>query len=167
MFTERYDYHEAVKDDVLDYLRENYAEAEFREAMQDRDGFEEKLNDDLWICDSVTGNASGSYYCNSWLAEEALCHNLDLLGEALAEFGCGPEYLIENGAEAADVTIRCYVLNGAIYEALDELEATCSPEEANNFDAFCSRFAGCKNCPYHESITLDECKARFAEDNDQ
>jgi hypothetical protein len=82
----------------------------------------EKLNDELWIDDNVTGNGSGSYYCNSWKAEEAIAHNLDLLGEALQEFGSGPEYLIEQGAEAADVTIRCYLLNGAISKALDELE---------------------------------------------
>lgn len=119
---ERYDYHAAVLEDVLDYIHSNYTPEEIREALTDRDNFTEQLNDDLWIADSVTGNASGSYYCNTWKAEEALAHNLDLLGEALREFGCGPEYLIEKGAEAADVTIRCYMLYGAIFEALDVLE---------------------------------------------
>ena len=40
--------------------------------------------------------------------------------EALKEFGCGIEYL-EKGAEACDVTIRCYLLSGAISEVIDEL----------------------------------------------
>ena len=119
---ERYNYYEAVKSDVLEAIRENYTPEEITEALEERDDFAEKLHDELWIDDGVTGNASGSYYCNAWRAEEALCHNLDLLGEALQEFCCGPEYLINNGAEAADVTIRCYLLSGAIDEALDELE---------------------------------------------
>lgn len=119
---DRYNYREAVREDVLEYIRDNYTPEEIREALQERDDFAEKLNDELWINDSVTGNASGSYYCNTWKAEEALAHNLDLLGEALQEFGCGPEYLITKGAEAADVTIRCYLLYSAISEALDILE---------------------------------------------
>ena len=125
---ERYNYREAVREDVLEAIRENYTPEEIREALQDRDEFAEKLNDELWIDDSVTGNASGSYYCNTWKAEEALAHNLDLLGEALQEFGYGPDYLITRGAEAADVTIRCYLLGAAISEALDELEEETETE---------------------------------------
>lgn len=118
----KYDYRERTLENILDYIRENYDAEEISEKLEERDEWEQELYDDLWICDSVTGNASGSYYCNTWKAEEAIAHNLDLLGEALQEFGCGPEYLMEHGAEAADVTIRCYVLGECISEALDELE---------------------------------------------
>lgn len=117
--TTTYNYLEAVKDDVQEYI-EN--EIDLTEWTGDRDGLEQQLNDDLFINDSVTGNASGSYYCSTWKAEEALCHNLDLLGEALSEFGSDPAYLLKNGAEAADVTIRCYLLGQAISEVLDEME---------------------------------------------
>ena len=117
---ERYNYYEAVAEDVREYINEEINLDEWR---GDRDGLEQQLNDDLWVKDNVTGNASGSYYCNAWKAEEAICHNLDLLGDALSEFGSDPEYLLKNGAEAADVTIRCYVLGSAISEVLDELEA--------------------------------------------
>ena len=120
----KYDYKEAVKNDVIDYIKENYNDEEIKEALSysgAKEKFAEKLNDDLWICDSVTGNASGSYTFNTWQAEENLCHNMDLLQEALQEFGCNIDYL-EKGAEACDVTIRCYLLNGAISEALEELE---------------------------------------------
>lgn len=58
-----------------------------------------------------------------------MCHNLDLLAEALEEFGDNSEYLLKNGAEAADVTIRCYVLGSAISEVLDELESNGAFEE--------------------------------------
>lgn len=67
---ENYNYLEAVTADVLDYIKDEIDLAEWK---GNRDGLEEKLNDDLWTVDSVTGNASGSYYCNAWRAEEALC----------------------------------------------------------------------------------------------
>ena len=88
---ERYNYLEAIKADVRAYIEEEINMDDFSGPAEDREDLrqelEEKLNDDLWIADSVTGNASGSYYCNAWKAEEALCHNWDLLAEALEEFG--------------------------------------------------------------------------------
>lgn len=110
---ERYDYLEAVKEDVLNYINENNIVV----TSENRDEVEQDLNDTLFI----TGNASGSYTFNTWTAEEYLCHNWELLGEALTEFGCDMSYL-EKGAEACDVTIRCYLLGQAISEVLDELE---------------------------------------------
>lgn len=123
----KYDYREAVKADILDYIREHYTTEEIRENLENRHGWAENLHNDLWNADSVTGNASGSYYCNAWKAEEALCHNLDLLEEAAAELGDGLDVL-KNGAEACDVTIRCYLLWGAMDEALDELEEELEEE---------------------------------------
>lgn len=121
-----YNYMEAVADDVRDYI-EN--EIDLTEWKGNRDGLEEKLNDDLWVCDSVTGNASGSYYCNSWKAEEALAHNWDLLAEALTEFGQDGTDVLKEGVEAMDVTIRCYLLGQAIAEVLDDLEEELAEEE--------------------------------------
>lgn len=114
---EKYDYYGAVLEDVKSYI-EN--EVDLKD-YEDRDELEEFLNDTLFCHDSVTGNGSGSYTFSSWEAEENLCHNLDLLQEALQEFGCGLEY-IERGAEACDVTIRCYLLGQAISEALDDID---------------------------------------------
>lgn len=115
-----YDYRNAVLEDVKEYINN---EIDLTEWKGDREGLEEKLNDDLWTADSVTGNGSGSYTFNTYEAEENICHNLDLLEEALDELGSDHGYLIDNGAEAADVTIRCYLLGGAISEALDDLES--------------------------------------------
>ena len=114
---ERYDYKKAIRDDVLEYISNEINFSDF-DSLEE---LEEKLNDDLWTEDSVTGNASGSYTFSTWEAEENLCHNMDLLAEALEDFGQGIEYL-ENGAEACDVTIRCYLLPWAIAEALEEIE---------------------------------------------
>lgn len=47
-----YDYLEQVTADVRDYVEQ---EIDLSEWAGDRDGLEEKLNDDLWTCDSVTG----------------------------------------------------------------------------------------------------------------
>lgn len=125
---DRYDYYKAVKADVLDYIRENVDLSEY----ETLDELADALNDELWTADSVTGNASGSYTFDAWEAEENVCHNLDLLGEALAEFGCDPDYLSNNGAEAADVTIRCYLLGSAIAEALQDIaDCDAAHEEAD------------------------------------
>ena len=116
---ERYDYYEMVKEDIRNYIKEYYEVEEIKDL-----DFND-LYDDLFIEDSVTGNASGSYTFSTWKAEENLCHNMELLGEALNEFGCDGSYL-EKGAEACDVTIRCYVLGqvleDVIYDLQQELE---------------------------------------------
>ena len=116
--SERYNYLEAVTADVVEYIKNNVNPSDY----DSREELEEALNDELWTVDSVTGNASGSYYCNAWRAEEALSHNWDLLAEALEEFGQDGTDILKQGAEAMDVTIRCYLLGQAIAEALEELE---------------------------------------------
>lgn len=118
MADERYDYQEAVTDDIRDYFAEN--EIHLKD-YADRDELFEQVRDRLWTCDSVTGNASGSYFCNAWKAEECICHNLDLLTEALNELG-GDLTLLENGAETCDVLIRCYLLDQCLNDVIDELE---------------------------------------------
>lgn len=120
-----YDYYEVVKADVAQWIEDNLDIAFMIEngEFEDFDDISNYLNEKLWIEDSVTGNASGSYTFSTYEAEENLCHNLDLLGEALREFGEGPDYLIEKGAEAADVTIRCYLLSQAIEAVIEDNEA--------------------------------------------
>ena len=115
-----YNYFEAVKEDVKNYIENEIDIKEALEIAEDVDRLKDNLYDDLFCNDSVTGNASGSYTFSTWQAEENLCHNMDLLKEALDEFGCDIDYL-EKGAEACDVTIRCYLLASAISEVIDEL----------------------------------------------
>ena len=110
----KYNYYEAVENDAIEYIKENNL----------RDKSQNKLYDELLLADSVTGNASGSYYYNTYKAEEALCHNMDLLAEALQYFGydIGNEYyhLSRKGAEWCDVIVRCYVLGQIDLEGLGE-----------------------------------------------
>lgn len=105
----KYNYLENLKEDIKTYIKEN--------DITNLD--EDSLYDDMFINDSITGNGSGSYYCNRYQAEEALSHNLDLLKEACEEFGSTPEL---DNPEACDVTIRCYLLGQALQEVIEEME---------------------------------------------
>ena len=113
-----YDYYKEVKDAVEEAATKEYI-LEMLEPI-DLDEYEEKLNDILWIDDSVTGNASGSYFFNKYEAEEALAHNIELAAEALQEFGYNNVDILEKGAEWVDVIIRCYILSSCIAEYIDE-----------------------------------------------
>lgn len=127
-----YNYLEAVTEDVKTYIDNEITLTDYAS----REQLENYLKDTLLNEDSVTGNASGSYYCNAWKAEEALCHNWNILQDALEEFGETDINAIEKGAEWCDVTIRCYLLSQAISEVLDEMEEN----GAFNEDWFYIRF---------------------------
>lgn len=122
-----YDYLEAVKEDVKTALTDDYKDLldsyKTAETAREKESVIEEIEEELWIADSVTGNASGSYTFSIWEAEENLSHNMDLLTEALSEFGCDMNSAIEKGAEYCDVLIRCFLLRQAITGALEELEA--------------------------------------------
>lgn len=110
----KYDYLKAVIDDVKQYIIDNNIDVETLDDTTE-------LYDDMFVDDAVTGNASGSYTFSRWEAEEKICHNLDLLEEALEEFGYNGFDIIDKGAETADVLIRCYILGQAIDIAIEEL----------------------------------------------
>lgn len=123
-----YDYYEEVKWAIEDVINDEAYYLNI-EAVRPNDlgEYEKVLNDELWNEDAVTGNASGSYYCNSYKAEEALIDNLELASEALREFGYNNIDVLDKGAEWLDVIIRCYVLPSCIAEYIEdnylELEA--------------------------------------------
>ena len=109
----KYDYLENLKGDIKDYIEEN------KKYLEEKD--ETQLYDIMFLEDTITGNASGSYTFNTWEAEENICHNMDLAQEAYEEFGYDgiPK---DAGAEAIDVTIRCYLLSQALSEVLTEID---------------------------------------------
>lgn len=112
---EKYNYFESMLEDVKEYVNENEL-IPFED--EPREDYAERLHDTLWLEDSVTGNASGSYYCNAWRAENAICHNMDLLHDAFDEFGMDKTYLWS--AEYCDVIIRCYLLSQVIDTFINE-----------------------------------------------
>ena len=117
----KYDYLEAIKYDIKNYIELDVNLGDY----EDRDELETALNDDLWVNDSVTGNASGSYTFNTVYAKKYVLENIELAVEAYEEFcdDIGRD-LKEGNWEKMDVTIRCYLLGQALNEVLDELEET-------------------------------------------
>lgn len=114
-----YNYRESVKEDIREALENDYDLSEYADFEEAND----RLHDILWNDDSVTGNASGSYFCNTWKAEEALNHNWDEIVKAAEFFGTDPIISDgwENGAEYWDVSIRCMYLGECLYEVLEEI----------------------------------------------
>ena len=114
-----YNYYESVLEDVKEYIDTSI---ELSQWKGDRDGLEQKLNEDLMEEDSVTGNASRSYTFNAYEAEQNLVGNWDVLLEAIDYFADDANRILEEGPEYADVLIRCYYLPQAVADALDDLE---------------------------------------------
>lgn len=114
-----YDYYEAVKEDVLKYIRE-----EVDMNGIDFDELETRLDEDLWNEDSVTGNSSDSYTFNQAQAQEYVEANKDLVREMSSEFNYAQgimEKWFNDDYEGIDVCLRCYVLGSAISSAIEEL----------------------------------------------
>ena len=116
-----YNYLEEMTGDVMEYITDNY----FPESYMPEDSdIEDVLNDELWAEDSITGNGvNGHYFDNTVEAQEAAFQNVDLLIEAIEEFGNEPEQYKRamKDPHFADSTIRCYLLETAISQALKEL----------------------------------------------
>ena len=116
-----YNYREAVTKDVKTYITEEGIEV----TKDNKQDLSEELYDGLWIEDSVTGNASGSYTFCRQTAKEYVFADMDTVTEALAEFcvdseTVGDKFIAEDW-EWFDVTARCYVLGEAIEKALCDL----------------------------------------------
>lgn len=108
---EIYNYYNEVKKSVLDFMEENDYTTENKNS--------DELYDECFISDDVTGNASGSFFCNTFKAEEAVCHNWALIGDAWNEF-CLDAKELSRGADYIDVTLRCYVLGSVISEIYEK-----------------------------------------------
>lgn len=113
----KYDYLDAMTDDILETLEYDYDIETLRQHRDDSD-LEDWLNNELFVS-SITGNDSGSYTYNEWKAGEYVGQNWDLYLEAAQEFGIEG---IPESMEEADVTIRCYLLGQAIDKALKEFD---------------------------------------------
>lgn len=127
-------YFNEMYDDVLEYISENIELADYTEDGElDREALEETLNDECFIADSVTGNASGSYYCNANRAAEKVHSEIDLLIEAIECFGDDAEDYKKalKSPEYADVTIRCYYLGEVVARVLDDIEEAYNEAETD------------------------------------
>ena len=122
-----YNYRKALKHDIREYIGDNYTIDELAEiARYSIDDLFDKLLDELWLEDSVTGNGSGSYTFNRYEAREYVTDNLSLCVEACEKFDVDINTLGKKVSnedwEYLDVTIRCYLLNECLNDVLVELE---------------------------------------------
>ena len=116
-----YNYLEAMKKDIINYIRDEVTTTDFT----DIDDLRQTLEDDLWIDSTTTGNG-GDDYADDETSRGYLNGNENLLKEALIEFCVDKGKIVDkffNGNYAYfDSTIRCYMLSQAISSALDDME---------------------------------------------
>lgn len=116
---EKYDYYDAVKEDVLNAIEED--DELLPREDEDEMEYEERLTDALWDSE-VTGNGPFTYYYGDEEdAIAAVMTNLDLCSEVYQEYGINvdPVTFMSN-IRSADVTIRCYILPSVVHDIIEE-----------------------------------------------
>lgn len=128
----KYNYLEAVKDDVETWLVDNSSRFEEIkdnnkiDGVIDWDGVKDDLNDILWNEDSITGNGSGSYTFNSEKAREyvldgdGLQYLEDLVDEGWLTHESIGKDVTSYDFESLDIALRCYFLSQAIEEVITD-----------------------------------------------
>ena len=132
-----YDYMEAVKTDVREWMEDNgLFKTEGQYAT--KEDLAEYLDDALFCEDSVTGNGSGSYTFSTPKAEEYVKADgddyiRDMVNEGWLTKEKLADYFINGDYESIDVCIRCYVLNQCIWDVINELpDNYFNPEETDD-----------------------------------
>ena len=117
---EKYDYYDAVKEDVLKAIEED--DELLPREDEDASDYEERLADALWASE-VTGNGSYAYYFSDEEdAIAAVVGNLDLCIDAYQEFGVDEDAVaFMSNIRFADVAIRCYILSSVINDIIEEM----------------------------------------------
>ena len=117
-----YNYLEAMKQDIINYIRDEVTTTDFT----DIDELRQTLEDDLWIDSTITGNG-GYNYADNETSKSYINGNENLLKEALFEFCVDKEKIVDkffSGDYAYfDSIIRCYMLSQAVGAALEEIES--------------------------------------------
>ena len=134
-------YYDEIKNDILAVLQDDKEASNILQSEDDKDTIVENLVDYFWTCDSVTGNASGSYYCSSYKAR-IHCYNYACdVREALESYGYTEklesfkifEFLVDEGY----LNIENMTLNDEILDEVDEDErcyAFYALEETEDLD---------------------------------
>ena len=111
--TQQYDYFENVKNDVIDFIKDN----EINVNEVDR----EELNEQLWIEDSVTGNGSGSYTFNANKAKEYVDDNKQGIIRVFLKYGNDGQRVISGLKRISKPGLRTYVKSDAVPKVLNGL----------------------------------------------
>lgn len=113
-----YDYRQAMKDDITDYILNNYDLSNYATYMKALDAIE----GDLWAEDCITGNG-GMFYDTEENCLKYVGENLKLLFEAAYEFDCNMDDIRNrnNPAQHCDCLIRCYLLGECLNDVLHDM----------------------------------------------
>lgn len=114
-----YDYRNAVKADVKDFINDLDV-GTFALLVQGDEETIDEVRDSVFNDDSTTRNDSGSHTFNTLEAEQHQVGNWELLKEARDELSPDVD-LLDKGAEWCDVLIRCYLVDEAFTECLEEI----------------------------------------------
>lgn len=111
-----YLYYENMSDAMFNYLKENCGDL-------DQDHWFEEME----LSDEVTGNASGSYFCNREIAKRCVLDNIELLQETVESLDTTMridmlEHFIRDDWEYMDVMIRLYLFPHVFSIVWEEFE---------------------------------------------
>ena len=121
----KYDYRQAVKDSIYDYIIENEIDLSQRVGAnkQELEDYENYLYELVLNDDSVTGNMFGSFFCDTYKAEECLNHNLSEFCFALNYWDIPSYDIIRflSNPEIMDVLIRKMYVREVVCEIVKEI----------------------------------------------
>ena len=107
------------KEEMIDELESMLQDSDINFDGKNRGEAFEELQD-LAFDRDLTGNRTGSYWCNELKAERALLGNFDLVQDALDDFGMesvdSPDLI---SGEHLDILVREHLLPAVIDEVLD------------------------------------------------
>ena len=137
---EKYDYYDAVKEDVLNAIKED--DELLPREDEDRTDYEERLTDALWASKVTVKGPFVYYFKDEEDAIAAIMTNLDLCREAYQKFELDVAAIMTNldlcreayqkfeldvaavtfmlNICSADATIRCYILSSVIHNIIEE-----------------------------------------------
>lgn len=109
-------YKEHEIEDIEKWLKYSLSDKEMSQLLDGDADLKEAIYDELWLCDDVTGNGSGSYTFDNITAQYNLVGNWHLLKFVTEEFQ--ESNVVESGPEYCDVLIRLHLLDECLDESL-------------------------------------------------
>ena len=114
---EKYDYEKILYKDIKQYIEDE--KINFKEYT--KEDLYEKLSDELWDVDKITGNGPFGYASEEQCAKY-VGDNLKLAFEALREFETRLKDVPDDfPAKYMDATVRCYLFHTVLGQVLDDL----------------------------------------------
>lgn len=129
---DKYNYYKEMANDIFLYIKDNELFPKDDETMWQ---YEDRLFDELWCEDCITGNG-GMFYAPEDDCLDYVAHNLDLYFQAANEWDSFPkasdQWIYINPGQYMDCTIRCYILGQCISQVVDENWEDWSNDNENN-----------------------------------